>query len=518
MNWQLKRPARAMITRAAGMAAIALAVTGCGAFGPDRNPPHMPTPAHYAATAEAAQMPLADGTAQRLAAGERPLPEWWTLYQSDALNALVAEGLTRSPSLAAAQGTLKAAREGLRAQIGQSMLPSVDVGFSPARERTLGLPILPQETFLENIFAAQVQTSYTFDFFGAAVLADRALARQVQQQSYQLESTRRALAANIVLATINAASLQEQVAATEQLVALGEQRAAQTAARYRLGGASQDDMLAAEQDAANAAATLPALRAQALAVRHALAVLLGRTPDQAPDPMALDALHLPQSVPVAVPSDLLHQRPDVLAAEAGVRAAADEAGAAAASLFPSLTLSASYGRGGFDWSTFTSPAGAIWSVGASLTQPLFHGGALLARKRQYEATYDAAVAQYRQTVLSAFQNVADTLVSLDADAATLAQAERAAGAAHATHQDTEAKYRLGATAFYATLTAGQQYQNAQVQYVRARAARLADTAALFQAMGNPPTDAKPPTVANSHMDAKRPIASVDSRDTGLAVR
>jgi outer membrane protein TolC len=189
-----------------------------------------------------------------------------------------------------------------------------------------------------------------------------------------------------------------------------------------------------------------------------------------------------------------------------VRAAADEAGAAAASMFPSLTLSASYGRGGFDWSTFTSPAGAIWGVGASLTQPLFHGGALVARKHQYEATYDAAVAQYKQTVLAAFQNVADTLVSLDEDAHTLVQAERAAAAAHAAHQDTEARYRLGATAFYATLTAGQQYQNAQVQYVRARAARLADTAALFQAMGDPPTD------------NARPVASVDSGAGDLAVR
>src|SRR5260370_39000792 len=159
------------------------------------------------------------------------------------------------------------------------MLPRGDVGFSPTRQRALGLPILPKQTFIENICAAEVQTSYTFDFFGAAVLADRALARQIQQQAYQLESTRRALAANIVLATINAASLQEQVAATEQLVALGEQRAKQTAARYQLGSASRDDMLAAEQDAANAAATLPALRAQAGAVRPRPTPLSRRTPD-----------------------------------------------------------------------------------------------------------------------------------------------------------------------------------------------------------------------------------------------
>jgi NodT family efflux transporter outer membrane factor (OMF) lipoprotein len=285
---------------------------------------------------------------------------------------------------------------------------------------------------------------------------------------------------------INAAALHEQVEATERLVELGEQRAQQTAARYKLGSASKDEMLATEQDAANAAATLPALRAQESAMRHTLAVLLGRTPDRAPEPMSLDALHVPETVPVSVPSDLLHQRPDILAAEAAVRATADEAGAATASMFPSLTLTAAYGRGGFDWSTFTSPAGAIWSAGASLTQPIFHGGALVARKHQYEATYEAAVSEYKQTVLSAFKNVADTLVSLEEDANTLKQTQRAEVAAHDTESNTESRYKLGATPFYATLTAGQQYESAHAQYVRARAARLADTAVLFDAMGDPP--------------------------------
>jgi len=183
MNMGTKGARRAAL---AGVAALTMSVAACGAFGPDREPPPMPSPVHYAADASPTKLPTADGVAQQLGVGMRPIPEWWTLYQSDALDALVEEGLKKSPSLAAAQSTLKAAREGLRSQIGQSMLPSVDVGFSPTRERTLGLPILPQETFLENVFAAEVSTSYTFDFFGAAVLADRALARQVQQQAYQL--------------------------------------------------------------------------------------------------------------------------------------------------------------------------------------------------------------------------------------------------------------------------------------------------------------------------------------------
>ena len=465
---------------------LGLALAGCGAFGPPRDPPHIATSANYSVAATPTQLPAADGVAQQLQSAP-PIPQWWKEYQSAELDSLVEEALANSPSLAAAQSNLKAAREALRSQIGNSLVPSVDLGLSPNRERALGIPVLPQETFIENIFVAEVQASYTFDFFGAAVLADRALARQVQEQALQLESTRRALATNVVMAAINAASLQAQVDAVSSLVAASEERARQTAARYKAGSAARADMLAAEADAGNAAAALPPLRAQLRAVEHAEAVLLGRRPDQAPAPLPLASLHLPETLPVSVPSELLHERPDILAAEAAVRAAADEAGAATASMFPSLSLSASYGRGGFDWSTFTSPAGAIWSVGAQLTQPLFHGGALTARRRQYQANYEAAVSQYKLTVISAFRTVADTLVSLEEDAHTLAETRRAAEAAQALEQESESRYRLGSLPLFAVLSAREQYQNAAVQDSRARAARLADSAALFDAMGEPPS-------------------------------
>jgi NodT family efflux transporter outer membrane factor (OMF) lipoprotein len=485
--------------RAQFIVLAALGLSACAAFGPDRKPPQMPAPRHYSTEAQTARLPSADGIAQTIAARARPVPEWWKAYGSEELNALVEEGLKNSPSLAAAQSTLKAAREQLRAQIGNTAFPSLDADFTPARVRAPANPILAHG-FESDIFAAEVRGSYNFDFFGASRLANRALAGQVQEQAFQLEATRRALATNIVTATINVATLREQVTATERLVELGEQRARETAAHYKLGSASHDEMLAAEQDAANAAATLPALRAQALAARHAQAVLLGRTPDQALPAIALESLHLPESLPVSVPSDLLHQRPDILAAEAAVRAAADQAGAATAALYPSLTLSAAYGRGGSDWSMLTSPASAIWGVAGSLTQPLFHGGALKARERQYQATYEAAVSQYKQTVLSAFRNVADTLVSLDEDANTLAQTQRAEDAARDTRSDTESRYKLGATPFYATLTAGQQYESAHVQYLRARGGRLVDTAALLDSIGDPQIAGTPKLAAKTSGD------------------
>jgi NodT family efflux transporter outer membrane factor (OMF) lipoprotein len=470
----------------------ALALSACASFGPDRKPPQVSQPHHYAAEAQPDQLPKADGKAQKIAAGARPVPEWWQAYDSEALNQLVEEGLKNSPSLASAQDALKAAREQLRAQVGKTAYPSVDATLAPARARNPGVTNIPgiaqnipEHAFQSNIFVADVSATYDFDIFGAIRLANRALAGHVDQQAYELESTRRALAANIVTATINAAALQAEVTATEQLVELGEQRARDTAARYRLGSASHDEMLTAEEQAANAAATLPPLRAQLLSVRHAQAVLLGRTPDQAPAALALDSLHLPESLPVSVPSDLLHQRPDILAAEAAVRAAADQAGSAAAAMYPSLVLYSDYGRGGYDWSKLSSPSSAIWSVGGALTQPLFHGGALKAHKREAAASYEAAVSQYKQTVLSAFRNVADTLVSLEEDAKALAQAQRAETAARESKTDSESRYKLGALPVETTLTTGEQYESAYVHYVRARAGRLADTAALLDAMGDP---------------------------------
>jgi NodT family efflux transporter outer membrane factor (OMF) lipoprotein len=444
------------------------------------------SPEQYSAAGAMPTEATADDSTQRLNVGAKPVPDWWRLYQCEALDLLVDEGLAHSPSLAAAQATLKATHEQLRSQIGQNLFPNIDVGFAPSRQRALELPELSQPTFLYNVFALEAQASYRFDFFGASINADRALAHQVEQQSFQFDATRRALATNIVIATINAAVLQETVAANEALVALAEENAQQLAARERLGSASHDEALAAEVSAANLAATLPGLRAQLLAVRHAQAVLLGRSPDQAPLPLPLEALRVPEDVPVSVPSDLLHQRPDILAAEASMRAAANEAGAAAALLYPSFTLSAAYGRGGFDWSTFTSPAGAIWSVGATVTQPLFHGGALRAQKRQYARLYEASQSAYRQTVLAAFENVADTLASLEADADALDQSRRAADAALQTQSDTQARYRLGALPRVAALSASQQYESARALLARARGARLADTASLFQSMGEVP--------------------------------
>jgi len=473
-----------LANRAAAFVA-ALMLTACAAFGPPRTPPSMASPAHYSVAPSNPQLSADHTPPQQLVIGAAPVPEWWRAFGSPQLDALVSEALEKNQSLAAAKANLRAAHEQVREQVGDNLYPHLDAGFAPSRQRGLGIPDIAEQTFLYNVFAAEVQGSWTIDFLGASALADRALLGQVRAQVYELEAARRTVAYNVVLAVINAASLQTQIDAVGEYADAAERRAKQLHERFALGSASHLEMLTAQQEAAEAQRVLPPLHRQLLAAQHAEAVLLGRTPDTAPRPLSLEELHLPDRLPVTVPSELLHQRPDILAAEATVRASADAAGAATAALYPSLSLSASFGRGGFDWSTFASPAGAIWGVGASLTQPLFHGGALRARQRQYQATYEASVAQYRQTVLAAFQSVADTLVALEDDAKELEQTQRSADALKEVQQELEGRYASGSAPFYAVLGARSQYQSAYVTYVAARAARLTDSAALLDAMGNP---------------------------------
>lgn len=464
--------------------AVVLTMTGC-AFAPPAKPPAPPAPNHYAAQSLPSDSVTADGIAQHFSLGARAVPEWWRLYGSDTLDAWVDEGLRNNPSLTATKHTLEAAHQLLRAQVGANMLPSLDVGTQASRQRALGLPEIGPPTNLYDVYAGQLELSYNFDLFGATRHGIEQAAAQVDQQSYEFDAAKRALAANIVIAAINAASLAEQVNTSERLSTLAHEQADLTERSYRLGATSHDDLLTAQQAAASVDTSLPPLRAQAARARHALAVLMGRTPDQAPSDLMLAQLHLPMDVPVSVPSDLLQQRPDVLAADAVVHAASAQVGVATANLFPHISLSASLGSAAFKPSDVFTSAGSIWSAGLSLTQPIFHGGALLAQRRAAIASYNGALAQYQQAVLNAFQNVADTLTALNQDALALQSAQDAARAAEQSFTDADARYRLGAVSYPTAVLSEQHWQSAKLAEIQARAARLADTAALFQAMGVP---------------------------------
>ncbi|NIF39391.1 efflux transporter outer membrane subunit [Burkholderia sp. Tr-862] len=474
---------------AALAATAALGLSGC-AMAPSSTPPAMPSPAHYGETPQQTRTAEAAGVAQQFDVGAAPVPQWWRLYRSGALDALVDEGLSANPTLAATEKTLAAAQQELRAQVGASTLPSLDANAQVARTRTPDISGTGAQTLRYNVFVGQLQAHYTFDLFGATRYANAASAARVDVRACELEAARRALAANIVGTAISAAALDRQILLTERLVTIAASSAHDDAQRYALGAISHAQALASTQNAASLAATLPALRQQRATTVHALAILLGRTPDAVPPIPTFDSLSLPEHVPVVVPSDLLKARPDIRAAEAAVKAAAADAGEATAQLFPSLSLTATLGRGGFSWPALLSGAGGLWAVGAGLSQPLFHGGALLAHRRAAFDSYDAAVLQYKSAVLSAFGDVADSLAALDNDAQTLAANEIAARAAGAAFDETAQRRTLGAVPVSAQQASERQYLTAELDAVRAASRRMTDTAALLQAMGELPPDAR----------------------------
>jgi NodT family efflux transporter outer membrane factor (OMF) lipoprotein len=473
--------------------AASIALAAC-TFGPNGAPPAMPSPAHYGADAQPAKTVAAGGVAQQFDIGAVGVPQWWRLYRSDALSALVEEGLRNSPTLGAAERTLGAAQQELRAQVGASTMPSIDAAAQVDRGRSPVVPGIGPTAVSYNFFAGQMLASYTFDLFGATRSANAASAARVDVQAYQLEAARRALAANIVGTAINVAAFDRQIVLTERLVAVANETANEDQQRYALGSVSRAQAFASTQDAASVAASLPALRQQRATTIHALAVLMGRTPDNAPTVPDLDSLTLPEHVPVVVPSDLLKSRPDVQAADAAVKAAAADVGAATAQLFPSLSLTASMGRGGFSWPAVLSGAGGLWAIGAGLSQPIFHGGALFAHRRASIDSYNAAVLHYKSTVLSAFENVADSLAALDNDAQALVSTEAAAQAARAAFDDTASRHRMGSLPSTAQHASEQRLLDAQLSTVRATSQRMSDTAALFQAMGELPPG-QPQTVS-----------------------
>jgi NodT family efflux transporter outer membrane factor (OMF) lipoprotein len=338
--------------------------------------------------------------------------------------------------------------------------------------------------FITNVFQSTVGVSYTFDSFGGRRRDLERLRAQVADQNFLLEGSYLTLTANVASTAVQFASATEQLAVTREVIALEERQLGLIGRQYAIGTRTRADVLQQQSNLAALRASLPALQQQQAAAAHALAALTGRLPGDAPAiRLRLADLALPPDVPVSLPSALVAQRPDVRAQEALMHAASAAIGVATANLLPQLQLSGSAGGESLLFSTLFTPGAGIWNLSAGLTQPLFAGGALRARRRAAIAAYDQAAALYRLTVLNAFQNVADTLTALDNDAQAV-QAERdAVAAAQASLALIKRQYDAGAVDYVALLAAQQLYQQSRIAYVRAVASRYTDTITLFQALG-----------------------------------
>ncbi len=477
-----------VLTKIAFAAAAAGLAAGC-AVGPDYRQPSPPTAASYTAEplpAETAAAPGMGGAAQRfVTAGEIP-DQWWVLFHSAALDELIRRAMAGNPTLAAARASLRQAQELRRAGVG-ALYPSVDAGISASRSKISGAGIGQPNSNIDafNLFNASVDVSYTLDLFGGTRRELEALESQIDYQRFQLEGAHLTLTANIVTAAVSEASLRERIGATRDILAAQEKQLAVVEDQFRLGGVSLSDVLAQRTQIAQTRAALPPLEKALSQTRHLLAALAGRPPNEsaALPEFRLAGFRLPEELPVSMPSSLVRQRPDIRASEALLHAASAQVGVATANLYPRITLTGSYGSEASTIGGLFGTGTSVFNLAAGLLQPLFHGGALTAQRRAAAAAYDQAAAQYQAVVLQAFQNVADVLRALDTDAHALrAQADAEAAAAEGLDL-TRKQFQLGAVSYLSLLNAERQYQQARINLADAQAARFADTAALFQALG-----------------------------------
>jgi NodT family efflux transporter outer membrane factor (OMF) lipoprotein len=467
-----------------GIATVAL---GSCIVGPGVHTAEFAAPGSYTASplpSQTASAPTDGGASQRFTFAETLSAQWWTLFRSPDLNELIKQGLAGNPSLSSAQAALRQAEETLRAASGALLYPSIDGGVQATRLRASGASVGGGPSYEFNLYHASVNVSYTLDLFGGSRHQLEALAAQVDYQRYQFEAAYLSLTANIVTASVGEASLRAQIQATQDILAAERKQLNIVKRQFEIGAVSKAAVLSQETELAKTGATLPPLQKQLAYTRHALSVLVGRLPSEGKLPeFRLNSLQLPAVLPVSLPSALAHQRPDIRASEALLRQAGAQVGVATANLYPQITLGGGYGLEANNTGHMFSGNNVIWNIGAGLLQPIFNAGELTAKRRAAIAAYDQAAAQYRDTVLKAFQNVADVLRALETDAQLLLAQAQAEAAAQATLILTEKQFQLGAVNYLSLLVAQRDYQQARISLIQAQAQRFSDTAALFQALG-----------------------------------
>jgi NodT family efflux transporter outer membrane factor (OMF) lipoprotein len=423
--------------------------------------------------------------AQRLVAGRDIPAEWWTLFECPALDSLVRQALADSPTLVQAKARLVQAQEDLSAREGATKLPRVDASAS-ANQVAVDTDAFKSHglgaDFPLTLALASVSVSYNLDLFGRNRRELEGLRAAVDYERFELEAARLMLAGNVVAAAIEEASLKAEVETTETIVSLEAQQVGIAEQREQLGALSGREVVAQRTELAQTRATLPGLRARLERTRHRLSVYLGQVPGAAELPeVTLADLHLPSDLPLSVPSELVRQRPDIQAAEALLHRANAQLGVATANLYPQINLSGVGGALGV--SSLLSGAAGFALLGASVAQPLFHGGELKAQKRSAVAALEEAQGAYRAVVLAGFQDVADVLWALDSDARTLRERAEATRLAKSLYDITSKQYEAGGVSFPTLLDAERQLLSASVEETRAGANRYADSAALFQALG-----------------------------------
>ena len=465
---------------------ILLLLSGCE-VGPDFHAPAAPGNAGYTKgplQPQTASTQVQGGEAQRFVPGGDLSGDWWSLFRSRPLNEMIDQALRANPDLQAAQAALREANEDAYAGQG-SLFPKLSANAQAERTRISGAEFgEPNLNETLSLTSAGLNVSYAPDVFGGVRRQVESLQAQAEYQRFQLEATYLTLTSNLVVAAVQEASLRGQISATRDIIRLETNQLNLVQRQFALGAAARSDVLQQQATLTATQATLPGLEKQLAQTRDQLTALLGRFPNQEPAArFDLAGLQLPVALPLSLPSQLVEQRPDVRAAEATLHAASANVGVAIANQLPQFSITGQVGTEALGFTNLFTPATAVWSIVGGVTQTLFDAGTLLHKKRAAVAAFDQAAAQYRSTVIKAFQNVADALRALQADAAALraqAEAEQTAAASLELARD---QFRLGAITYLVLDNAERTYQQAHINLVQAQAERFSDTAALFQALG-----------------------------------
>ena len=462
-----------------------LVLTACSTQAP---PPASPQPTPPAWQTPAPQSG-ADGAANwRLASpgDEQGKGPWWHLFKDEQLNALQQQAVAASPSVQVALARLRQAHD-LSEIAGAANLPRVDAGLKSTRTRTSGnRPAATASTqavsSIQNDITLNGAVSYELDLFGRLRYDQQGALAFEQQSQAELLNARLVLSADLAAYYFGVRSLDAEIAVVQQGLQAQTRAAQLLAARHEGGVASQLDVAQQQAQLYATRTQLTLLQKQRTQAEHALATLIGVPAPQ----FNLDASNLPNwtpRLPVALPSEVLQRRPDVASAERAVAVANAQVGVAKAAWFPSLTLSANAGWESRQWGSLIDAPSLIWAVGGALTQTVFDGGRTRAKEDQAQAGHDLALANYRQVVLRAFQEVEDGLSALNALDLAQAQSQAAINSSQRVLDIAQDRYAGGLSTYLDVVTAQQNVLNNQRLSSQLRGQQLQATTYLIKALG-----------------------------------
>lgn len=479
----MSRLRRGCLWAACGRLLCLLLLSSACTVGPDFSRPSAPTQQGYVRDALPNTVE-AQGQTQRFSAGADVTAYWWRLFRNPSLDALVQQAIAQNMTLQAAEARLRQSQHLLMAGNGV-FYPWLDARFEASRQRNSAVRQgLTTTDSIFNLLTLSGTISYTLDLFGGARRTVEGLQAQVDQQTWLMQATYLTLTANVVNAAIARAAYAGQIEATEQLIDLQLQQLRSTEAQVRGGTVPYSATLSLKSLIAANQAQLPALKQKVSQAEHLLATLEGVAPSQVELPeIRLSELMLPEDLPVSLPSMLVRQRPDILAAEAQLHQASAAIGVATASMFPSFSLTGTYGTAGSSAHSLFADAGRLWSIVHAVDIPLFQGRRLWFGRKAAIDAYQQASANYRQVVLESFAQVADVLNALEFDAVVLQKQAEAQASAQEALRLLQANYRSGLVTYLDLLVADVQLHQVNIAYLQALAQRYQDTVALFIALG-----------------------------------